>query len=692
MLSSMFIKKETKILVCDNSKLTLPKLQHFLESQDYTVLHAKNDAEALYSFATQMPDAIILSDAPPHINGIELTKKIVSMLDHPDDVPIILLTDLDSSTSIAAALSAGAYDYMARPFDFTTLNQRLSRLLAPKIMQRDLINTTKFTNSIVENAADSIVTVDKHGDIIYLNPSAQKLFSFFDIKETEKNINKMFHKLFINHAQTVDINSLVNGTYETECLSFDGSYIPVEFSVTEFLIDDDIHHTIILKDISDRKEYEARIRQHAFYDSLTGLPNRVLLKERFDVEINRARRTKTQLAIIHVDLDRFKIINDTMGHSTGDELLQAVSKRMLCAIRKDDFIARIGGDEFLILIPGLHNDEHIGKVATNVLQSINKPFSINNFEINITGSIGISICPDDGQDQETLITNADIALYRSKESGKNEFKTYTPELSTKALARMEMEYDLRKAVDNQEFVVYYQPKVSTVTETIIGMEALVRWIHPKHGLVPPNDFIPLAEETGIILKIGDWVLKEACIHNKRLQEEGFDPIIVSVNLSMKQFEQKDFVDSIISTLEETGLSPEYLDLEITESIAMLDIDNTVRIIKSLQAYGVHFSIDDFGTGYSSLSQLGKLTVDKLKIDKSFISNMEHVKSDSIIASTILALGKNLNMKIVAEGVENLEHVAFLKENLCDEMQGYYYGKPMTIENFTSLLKQKNLRR
>jgi len=681
MFPNIIKERKPVVLVVDDSRLIRLQLRDFLEQEGYQVIEACNGSEGITQFIEHRPDIILMDYLMPIMNGTEACQKIKYLLKDTEDVSIVMITSLGSDESVEASFEAGATDYITKPISYAVLKQRLKRMIISKFAKDSLKQTRAFSESIIDNATEGIITTNSNGEIIYVNPAIEKIFGYAQRDLVLKHINNLFPKLFVGRPEDLPISDLIDGTFETACLAKNESFIPAEFSVSQFSMDNETFYTVILRDITERKRYESKIKKQAFYDALTDLPNRVLLKERLEVEIARAKRTNTQLAVMYLDLDRFKIINDTLGHDIGDALLKDVAKRMSHAIRADDFVARLGGDEFLILIPGLTNDEHIGKIASTILSRIQDPFRIKNHEINITGSIGIAICPDDGDVQESLMTNADIAMYRAKESGKNKFQTYTRELSNKALARMEMEHDLRRAIDYNEFVIHYQPKVNTETEEIVGMEALLRWQHPRLGLVPPNDFIPLAEETGMILQLGKWVLEESCIKNKALQNAGFPPLTVSVNLSMRQFEQHDFIDIVKNILHETGLEPKYLELEITESIAMLNVENTVRVIATLQELGVHFSIDDFGTGYSSLSKLGILSVNKLKIDKSFISKIADTSQDSVIASTILALGKNLNMQIVAEGVETRDQAKFLRDKECDEMQGYYFGKPMKFDDF-----------
>jgi diguanylate cyclase (GGDEF)-like protein/PAS domain S-box-containing protein len=688
MIEKIFETKKPLVLVVDDSVFMRSTFRSFLQNEGYEVIEAENGMEALYLFGKLKPDIVLMDYVMPGISGATTCAKLLK-LPEGKNTTVIMITSLEDEATVNIAFESGATDYISKPINWAVLRQRLNRSIREKNTERTLKQSEAFSRSIIDHAVEGILTVDIEGAIRYINPSAEKTFGHKCDDIVGKNINTIFPKLtyndfnyFKNEDNFSDVNKEVIGYKK------DSSSIPIELTISRFVVEEELYFTMIMRDITERKLYEETIKYQAFYDSLTGLPNRALLKERIAIEISHSSQSKQKLAVMFLDLDRFKLINDTLGHDIGDKLLKEIAARLKSCVRKDDTIARIGGDEFVILMPGLIHEESVAKIASKILETIRQPVIVDNHELYLTISIGIAIFPEDGEDDESLITNADVAMYRAKEEGKNNFQLYTPALNEKALERLALENSLRRALEYKEFVVYYQPKVNGKTEEIVGMEALIRWQHPNWGLVSPLKFIPVAEETGLIVPIGEWVLRAACSHNKSLQNAGFPPLTVAVNLSSRQFELQDLTNIVSKVLEETGLAPEYLELEITESIAMQNIEHTLRTITQLREMGVKFSIDDFGTGYSSLSQLNNFSVNKLKIDKSFVEKVDGNKDNSIIASTVLALGKSLELSVVAEGVETEAQVNFFKVNECDEMQGYFFGRPMPKEDFEEFYIKK----
>lgn len=441
------------------------------------------------------------------------------------------------------------------------------------------------------------------------------------------------------------------------------------------------------QDITERKRYEEKIQHIAYHDSLTQLPNRLLFGKLLSHSIAQGRRYKKKLAVFFLDLDRFKNINDTLGHDAGDLCLQQVSRVLKDCLRKSDVVARLGGDEFVVLMEEITDINHVTTLAMKILSSIIKPFTLHDQELRVTTSIGISIYPMDGQDEQTLMKNADIALYRAKEEGKNNFRLYSDQMNDYSIRRLALESDLRRALEKNEFLLHYQPKIDFRTGKISGMEALIRWQHPDLGMVPPGQFIPIAEETGMIIPIGRWVLKTACEQNKAWQSEGLPMLRVSVNLSAQQFSDANLLQDISTVLLETGLSADFLELEITESMVMRNPEKAVLLLNALKEMGICLTMDDFGVGYSSLATIKKFPIDIIKIDQSFIRGIAEDKGDKALTEAIIVMSKTLNLKVVAEGVETLEQHNFLMEKACDEFQGYYFSKPLDNEKFFDLLRE-----
>jgi diguanylate cyclase (GGDEF)-like protein/PAS domain S-box-containing protein len=441
-----------------------------------------------------------------------------------------------------------------------------------------------------------------------------------------------------------------------------------------------------IEDISDRKLAEERVQFLAYYDALTGLPNRTLLQDRLAKSLASARRHKEKVALLFLDLDRFKIINDSLGHSFGDLLLQQVAERLKKWARAQDTVARIGGDEFLIALASVNDDSDAAVAAGRIMEAMNSDFVIQGRTFNVSCSIGISLFPDHGADNEALIKNADAAMYTAKESGRNAFRFFSNDMNARVVERLNLEHGLRGALEKNEFFLLYQPQTNVESGEIVGAEALLRWKHPELGLISPDRFIRVAENSGLILPIGEWVLRTACLTARSWQTQGLPAIPVAVNVSAVQFRHESFRDLIRQVLQETGLAPNYLELELTESLLLSNADVTLSVLRALKEIGINLAIDDFGTGYSSLSYLRQFPVSKLKIDRSFIRDVPSNSDDTAIATAIISMAKGLNIKVIAEGVENETQMAFLRHQHCDEVQGYYFSRPLTPEQMVEKLQ------
>jgi diguanylate cyclase (GGDEF)-like protein/PAS domain S-box-containing protein len=440
-------------------------------------------------------------------------------------------------------------------------------------------------------------------------------------------------------------------------------------------------------DITATKRYESELEFQTNRDALTGLANRNLLRDRLSQAISYAHRYGHPIWVVFVDLDRFKFVNDTLGHQAGDLLLKAVSGRLQGAVRETDTISRMGGDEFVLILPERTDAGLSTGIVKRIMDAVSQPLSIEGHEFFISTSIGVAVYPADGETPEELIKHADIAMYRAKETGRNNFQFYTPAMNERALERLRIEGDLRNALEREEFVLHYQPQVDLHTREIVGAEALIRWQHPELGMVPPARFIGLAEETGLIVPIGAWVIRTACMQNKAWQLSGLGHLRVSVNLSARQFAQHDLVESVAQALNEAQLEPQYLEIELTESLVMADVDRAIGILRELKALGVKLSVDDFGTGYSSLSYLKRFPIDVLKIDRSFVNDITVDPDDAAIVASIISLAHSLRLQVIAEGVETEAQLAYLREHHCDQIQGYFFSRPVTPDAFARMLEE-----
>ncbi|MBP1202870.1 diguanylate cyclase (GGDEF)-like protein [Duganella sp. 1411] len=426
----------------------------------------------------------------------------------------------------------------------------------------------------------------------------------------------------------------------------------------------------------------------AHHDFLTGLPNRPLLMERMAQAIGMAQRQHSRMAVLFIDLDRFKIINDSLGHAVGDLLLQAVGQRLVAAIRASDTASRLGGDEFVVLLAEVANERSASELADKLCRALAEPFDLDGQTAHIGGTIGISMYPDDGEQAEALIRNADVAMYHGKHSGRNRCYFFRPEMNLRALERQRVEADLHRALARGDFELYYQPRVNLASGAIAGAEALLRWTHPEHGAVAPSRFIPVAEECGLIVPIGHWVLREACMQVARWKADGLDPGVIAVNISALEFRDDGFTGRLRAALADSGLSPQCLELEITEGVLMDDAGASAAILAELKEIGVLLAIDDFGTGYSSLSYLNRFPIDVLKIDQSFVHGISAAPGDGVIVGAVIAMGGSLGHKVVAEGVERQSQLDFLRERHCDEGQGYLFSLPLAADAFAALLARR----
>jgi diguanylate cyclase (GGDEF)-like protein/PAS domain S-box-containing protein len=555
--------------------------------------------------------------------------------------------------------------------------------------QRLLESETRYATT-VELAAVGIAHIDARGRFAWANQRLRDMLGYSGEELANLTVWDVSHP---DDVHVTDGDRRLLHTGEIDTLRAEKRYVRKEGSTLWVRITSAVRRGVdgallydvsVVEDITARKIAEERVRYLATHDELTGLPNRALFGELLGHAIETARRHGRQCAVVFLDLDRFKIVNDSLGHAAGDLLLREIAQRLRTSVRTSDVIARLGGDEFVLLLEEVADSSVAVAVAKKILSSLRVPVEIGRHECRVTGSIGIATYPLDAGDASTLMKHADMAMYRAKEEGKNNFQFYSADTSPMSVEHLVLEAHLARALERQEFSIQYQPKVDILTGEIKGAEALIRWWNAELGTVSPAHFIPLAEDTGLIVPIGKWVLRAACEQNVAWQRRGLPKIVMSVNLSPRQFKDPALLDDIAAVLQETSMAPELLELEITESMIMHDVDDAARKADAIKRLGVRLAIDDFGTGYSSLSQLKRFPIDTLKVDRSFVRDVANSEEDRVIARTIISLGKALGVTVVAEGVETDEQLAFLRENACDEVQGYYFSKPCHPDVFAGL--------
>jgi len=555
-----------------------------------------------------------------------------------------------------------------------------------------MLEAVRRYSSIFEHATEGIFQTTPDGHYLNANPALASIYGHASAGELIRHLRDIQHQLYVSPTRRSEFMERMHEkgeviNFESQVYRLDGSIIWISENAHTVKNPDGsvlfFEGTVV--DITERKQHEAKLEHLASHDSLTGLPNRSLLRDRIDQAIVKARREGNKVAVVFVDLDHFKLINDSLGHHVGDRLLLEVAARLATCVRSHDSVARQGGDEFVLVLTEQHGDTETLAIISRLLEVVSQPWMNDGQEFGLSCSVGISCYPQDGDDPDTLLRCADAAMYKAKASGRSTYHFYTPELNDAISERLELENSLRHALERDEFRVHYQPRIDTSSGRIVGAEALIRWDCPGKGLIPPDSFISIAEETGLIVPIGQWILQEACRQNSAWQRAGLPPISVSVNLSPIQFRHAGLVKSVAIALQQANLDPAYLELELTESFVMHDAERINVAMQSLKSLGVDISVDDFGTGYSSLSYLKRFPVDRLKVDKSFVRDIDTDPDDAAIVRAIITLGHALGLKVVAEGVETRAHLEFLQQHHCDELQGYYFSRPVPAIEMGALL-------
>jgi diguanylate cyclase (GGDEF)-like protein len=685
--------KRGLVLVADDDPVMRLLMQEMLTQVGLDMIEAEDGVKALACYQAMTPDLVLLDVEMPGMDGFEVCREIRKLDNHPG-APVIMVTGGDELEAVTHAYEVGATDFVSKPINWPILGHRVLYVLRASDAIARLRIADAHNRAVLAAIPDTFFRMSKDGYYLDYEPGhaesggvpcvGRHLRDVLPADIAERLMEEM--QLTLSSQQVRAVDYQLEHTHSVR--HFEARLVSTGPDEVLGLV----------RDISERKRTEEQIRRLAYCDSLTGIPNRQAFLEMLEGELARSRKANKKFAVLFMDLDSFKRINDTLGHNVGDHLLKVVSDRLRETIRPSDLVsrtelsgnnlARLGGDEFTILIPDLERVENALNVAHRVKEAMRRPFLIEAHEIFVTASIGISLYPEDGEDCNSLLKYADTAMYHAKNCGKNNAKLYSSSLTMQIMSHVKLEVGLRKALQNNELYLLYQPQIDVASSRIVGVEALVRWRHPERGIISPTEFIPLAEETGLIVPIGEWVLRTACQQATAWQVDGKQPIRMAVNLSAKQFKDDNLAQIVVSALHDTGLPAHLLELELTEGTLMDDARATMATLEQLRGIGVYLSIDDFGTGYSSMNYLKRFDVRALKIDKSFISGLPQDSENAAITRAIIAMAHGLKMAVVAEGVETDEQLVLLEQYGCDMVQGYYLGHPSPHESITLMLNNQ----
>jgi diguanylate cyclase (GGDEF)-like protein/PAS domain S-box-containing protein len=637
-------------------------------------------------------DAIMVDLELPDSQGMATFDSLFALV---PGIPILLLNEVEDAQQTWDAIERGAQGCLSKGhYNSSLVAQSLRNIIQRKAVEEALYVEKVRAQLTLDSISDAVISTDLVGNIDYLNGAAEELTGWTMEEAQGQPIDKIMRMVNEQSREPV-INPITQVLHHNKDKQLACGTILIRRDYSELAIEDSaapIHDSsgqikgavMVFHDMTAAKTMTQKMAHLAQHDALTNLPNRALLNDRIAQGIALAERHHSQLALLFLDLDNFKHINDSLGHGIGDQMLQAVAMRLTNCVRSSDTVSRLGGDEFVVLLSEDNSAEDAARIAEKILTSLAGAHSLSGHQLHVTSSIGISIYPTDALNAEDLIKNADTAMYQAKEEGRNNYQFFKREMNVRAVERQLIEAHLRTALERKEFVLFYQPKIDLQNGQISSAEALIRWQHPEFGLLEPERFIPVAEACGLIIPIGRWVLRQACAQAKSWEASGHRLTTVAVNISALEFRRKDFVDSVQKALKDSGLQAKHLQLEITESVLMRDAQASIKILLQLKTLGVQLSVDDFGTGYSSLSYLTQFPIDELKIDRSFIQDMS--SSNRIIVSALIAMGASLKQRVVAEGIELPDQLEFLQARKCDEGQGYLFSCAVNAEQFTNLLR------
>jgi diguanylate cyclase (GGDEF)-like protein/PAS domain S-box-containing protein len=689
-------KSITRLLLVEDNAGDARLLREMLreqESHDIEVTRVDCMSAAETHLARQAVDIILLDPGLPDAQGLQSVQRAHAAA---PGVPLVVLTGLDDESVAIQALQEGAQDYLIKgQIDTRRLLRVLRYAIERNIMEKALFAEKERAQVTLNSIGDGVACTDVAGAITFLNLVAEEMTGWSlkeaaarPMAEVLKIVDATTRRTIANPMEKAVRRDRIGYLASNSILvRRDGTEVPIEDSVAP-IHDHNANVTgavIVFRDVSAARAMALEAVHLAEHDYLTGLPNRMLLNDRIGQAIALARRHTKKVAVLFLDLDGFKHTNDSLGHPTGDKLLQSIAKRLVHCVRPSDTVSRQGGDEFVVLLSEIEQPEDAAIAARRLLLAVAHSHSIEERDLHITTSIGVSVYPDDGPDAETLIKNADTAMYQAKENGRQSYRFFTAAMNIRAVERQSIEESLRRALERQEFSLHYQPKINMRSGAIVGAEALIRWTHPTRGAVPPLQFIPVAEDSGLILPIGDWVRRTACAQARSWLDAGLPLVTMAVNVSAVELWNEDFLQDLFAVIDETGLDPRLLELELTESVLMKRAESTASVLQTLRRRGVKIAIDDFGTGFSSLSYIRKFPISALKIDQSFVREITTSPDGATMVTAVISMAQSLNLRVVAEGVETREQLAFLQAHHCDEGQGYYFSRPVPPLEFAKLL-------